>query len=363
MHSPRPASQRAGVPAALAFLCLAFSVLNGVAFIAPAAACACGMYSPPNGHDASVPGEAALISWGDGREDIWISLDVDSDASAGALLFPVPDAKTKVSAGSGTLFTELAELTKPPEPSHPAGDGNGRPQAGNTGSVTVQSRQRIGPLDVVVLTPSDPAALQRWLTTNGFVAKPKLNTLLAGYITDGYSFVAARIAPEKKDQPLHGLLDPLRLSFAGPADPVAVYPERLSAGATEPIKLAMYTLTERDPAVSGRNPRLSEIYNAAPRVDAGTYPGLASIMKEFPQRTVISRFAGVVQPVQIVDDYLLTQSDEPHVNKATDAAGPGSGSSDGGTSTLSAVGLGIGAIVVLGAVFTVLARARQRRAI
>lgn len=338
--------------AAVLSLGLAMSSWVGAGLTSPAAACACGAYAPPAGSSASVPSESALVSWGGGREDIWLSLDVHSDAATGALLFPVPDPHTTLSAGPPTLFSELATVTAPPATTaRRHGDGNGA-GAPNPGTVRVESRQRIGPLEVVVLTPTKPAALQLWLTAHGYTAKPQLDHLLAGYIAKGYSFVAARMASATAGAALDGGLDPIRLSFAtGSGGPI--YPERLSAKASEPVQLRLYTLTDRDPSITSANGVPSETYNAIPtQAQLAGAAGLVGVRAMFPSRQVLSAFRATLDPGAITDDYHFGQSDRPHARDELPA---------GGYSSLRAMGLGIVALLVIGTGFGLLAR-RARRA-
>ena len=78
------------------------------------------------------------------------------------------------------------------------------------------------------------AALEPWLTANGYAVDPAVQTLFADYIARGWSFAALKLTGEK---PLDGALDPVRFEFATSE---MVYPLLLSQAASTPQTVRLY---------------------------------------------------------------------------------------------------------------------------
>src|SRR5262245_35448153 len=76
----------------------------------PAAVLACGMPL-----DARIPSEQALITYVGGREEIITSVQILSDKPGAAVIFPVPGIPEVEALASDTLFSFLAEVTRPLE--------------------------------------------------------------------------------------------------------------------------------------------------------------------------------------------------------------------------------------------------------
>jgi hypothetical protein len=288
-----------------AVLVSAVVAVAAVPFMTPAWACGCGAYSPGAGGSASVPTETALVRFADGAQDVYLSLTVNSTSKTGALLFPVPDKKATVKAGPTHLFNDLAELTKPPPTADDAGGANGAPGAGGP-SVTVESRQQIGPLDVVTLSSGDPTALLQWLQQNGFSVKPALATAAKPYTDQGWAFVAVRLRPDAAEQALSGVLDPLQIHFATPEP---VYPMRLSSMASEPETVRLYVLSDHRTDLRTADHGLSTTW-AGRLSDHQPGPDLAEVAADGPG--YLTRFDGRLEPVTITDDihFTVASSDE-----------------------------------------------------
>lgn len=341
-------SRRVGTILSLAVLTLL------VPFVAPigiARACGCGAYSPTEGGQASVPSETALVrTTGDGTEDIYVSLTLDSDVRSGALLFPVPDRHASVSAGPRHLFDDLRRIIGPPRSSART-PGDRLDGVGAPASVTVENRQAIGPLDVVTLSSGDPAALTAWLAHNGFSAKPTLTRAALPYTSAGWAFVAVRLRPEAAGTaPLDGRLDPLHLHFATTE---TVYPMRLSSMASAPEQVTVFTLAPTRLAMSSQVRGMAVTY--AGGIDAGEYPELASVTKD--GATYLTRLDGVLAPADITDDFHFQAAEGLRPPDGfTVPAGTSAGS--GATGQIGIAVLGIVAVLGLMAAAVVI---QQRR--
>ena len=340
----------------LALLLCAVLAAVAVPFMTPAWACGCGAYDPGAGGQASVPTETALVRYGGGAEDVYLSLTVHSTATTGALMFPVPDKHATVKAAPAGLFDDLAELTEPPhDDSSGPGAANGGAQA-PAPSVTVQSRQQIGPLDVVTLTSGDARALTQWLQHNGFAAKPALATAAKPYTDMGWTFVAVRLRPDAPHAMLNGALDPLQIHFAT-AQPV--YPMRLSAMATEPETVHLFVLSDHRTELDTADQGLSASWaNQLSGRDLG--PSLTKVVAGGP--TYLTRFDGQFAPSAITDDIRFrTAPSDTSLGTAPETAA--AGDTSGPVKTSSNVGLLIGiaaAIVVVGLLVWISVRRRPR---
>lgn len=199
----------------------------------PAAACACGAPTPPDGVSVSVGEERSLVTFDGTTERIDMVLDMLADGADTGLVVPTPTPAT-VSLGETSVFEALARQTAPIVDTvenwwGPGGDG-----ATAGAAPEVLSEVDLGPISAVTLAASDAAGLQAWLSTNGYGIDPAVQTLFADYIARGWSFAAFKLTGE---DPLDGALDPVRLTFATTE---VVYPLLLSQAATTPQTVRLY---------------------------------------------------------------------------------------------------------------------------
>jgi Uncharacterized protein conserved in bacteria (DUF2330) len=316
-----------------------------------AAACGCGAYSPGAHGQASVPMETALIRWsGDGSEDVYLSLSVTSTVTTGALLFPVPDPNATVDTGPATLFDDLDGLTS----SAVTGQGPPQAEAGAPGApglpaVSIQNRQVVGPLEVVTLLPRSPAALADWLPAHGFAAKPALAVAARPYTDQGWAFLAVRIRPGPGQKAaLRGRLDPLHIHFATTSP---VYPMRLSAMATKPEQVRLYTLAPGRTTLNTATPGMRMTWSGAVRLFSGR-DAIGRVLTGSAR--FLTRFDGVLRPRSVVDDFRFGGAGGAAV------ADPGSAwqGRAGDTNWVLVVGIGGAALVLIAALVTVVQRRR-----
>ena len=69
-------------------------------------------------------------------------------------------------------------------------DSGGPSGASNTKDVTVSAPVNVGPVTAVVIASDDASALTDWLDDNGFAIPDERQSLLEGYVADGYQFIA-----------------------------------------------------------------------------------------------------------------------------------------------------------------------------
>ncbi|MEW1690821.1 DUF2330 domain-containing protein [Streptomyces sp. NPDC091265] len=260
--------------------------------IAPAYACGCGAMVVNRNSQVTVDRETSVVGWDGSTEQIVMQLTVRGNAPEAAWIMPVPHRAT-VRLGDAALFSELGTLTAPVrETRHyfwprakdwPFGgsddtSGAGAPAPGDAAPVGVVGRERLGPFDVARLTATDPAALEGWLTDNGFELPDRLSTALRPYVEQKWEYVAIRLAPQEKGGPLLGRLDPLRLRFASDE---LVYPMRLSRLATTPQSLGLYVLAahrmEPRGPIGGRPPEVTYAGRIGAGQETGAYPALRAL--------------------------------------------------------------------------------------
>jgi hypothetical protein len=208
----------------------------------PAAALACGMPL-----DARIPSEQALIVFAGGRQQIITSVQILSDKPGAAVIFPVPDIPEVEALSTDTLFSFLAEVTRPLERTEERLVWRNGETAGGAapGGVNVLGEGIVGGYSVARLQADDPSALEKWLAENGYRAPEGAEPILRAYTDAGWAFVAVKLAPGEQAA---GALKPLRIGFDSQE---IVYPMRLGALADRPIDVLLYVLTDHRVDIPG----------------------------------------------------------------------------------------------------------------
>ncbi|GHJ91093.1 hypothetical protein SNE510_06120 [Streptomyces sp. NE5-10] len=288
--------------------------------VAPAWACGCGAMITRPSERIGVDREESAVHWDGRNETVVMRFRVHGDARQAAWVMPVPD-RADVTLGDPELFDSIEELAAPErrdrsyfwprEDDWPFDTGHGDGAAAGAapgGAVGVVGRERLGPFDVARLTATDPEALGTWLRTNGFALPDRLTPELRPYVERKWEYVAIRLAPEKRDERLHGELTPLRVTFASPE---LVYPMRLSRLAATPQTLGLSILAahrmEPRSAIGGDRPevtfsgRLDRPEGPVAALTGGAPAHLTVLEQRFPT------------PSRISDDHVLrTVADTPY---------------------------------------------------
>ncbi|MBN0038979.1 DUF2330 domain-containing protein [Cellulosimicrobium cellulans] len=236
----------AGAGRAVRAAAVALALAGGAVVAAPpAVACACGGLVDGPAYDTSVSQETAVLQWDGTTETMLVELDALSNAPEVGLLLPTP-APAEVALADPEVFRELDDLTQPravvsdhrwwPE----LGFGGAGADGAGAAGVAVLDEVRLGPLDVTTLGATDAGALGAWLTEREFQLPESVRSALAPYVSEGWSFVAARLAPEEAAA-FDGTLQPLRVTFASAS---LVYPMRMSAVADGTQSTRTYVLAD-----------------------------------------------------------------------------------------------------------------------
>ena len=103
-------------------------------------------------------------------------------------------------------------------------------------TVDILDRKLVGIFETTTIASRDPAALENWLRENGFVVSSNTGPVIAGYLKDGWCFVAAKI---RRDRPESETSTPHPLSFTFKTDK-PVYPMRLTGVDNDRLKVELY---------------------------------------------------------------------------------------------------------------------------
>ena len=167
-----------------------------------------------------------------------------------AWIMPLPPGG-KVSLGDKDVFGRLKELTKPRPryvPQFLPDSRDGGPQSGVDGpkegaapGVQVVDVQTVGPFEVTTLQGTSAAAVNEWLSANGFPARKEVETTFQEYLDAGWQITATRLTPGGDSAALSNGLDSLRMEF--PTDE-PIYPIKLSRHARTRQRVKLFMLAE-----------------------------------------------------------------------------------------------------------------------
>ena len=299
---------------------LAVAVLaGGLGVASPLAAQACGCGGFVADQKVSVHQETAVVQLTPGHEVVSMQFAADTAATKAAWVMPVPE-RASMELGDQALFDQLDQLTAPEvrtvEVEGDDGDGGaaGAAPPSTQAPVSVTDRVTLGPYDVAQLTGSDPKAVTKWLTDNGFTISAKLSDGLANYLADGWQVVAVKMS-SSGEHTLGGTLPPMRVSFDSPRP---VYPMRLSAGASTPQSLRLYVLADHKMSATSPAPADGDLrlYFAGVN-DQAKYPAVPATAGA---PAFVTRYDGDWQtPSDITDDISFTQApdDQPYKTVVT----------------------------------------------
>jgi hypothetical protein len=254
--------------------------------------------------DARIPSEQALITFAGGREEIITSVQILSDKPGAAVIFPVPGIPEVEALASDTLFSFLAEVTRPRERVEEqliwrlsdGAVGGAAPRG-----VNVLGQEIVGGYSVARLQADDPSALQTWLDQNGYRAPAGAAPILRSYTSAGWAFVAVKLAPNLNAA---GALKPLRIAFDSHE---IVYPMRLGALADHPIDVLLYVLADHRMDIPGMETQYAGL---VAQLDRAPPAELATIFRA-PYLTKLRNSA--IAPETLNADFVVrpAASDEP----------------------------------------------------
>jgi len=207
-------------------------------------ASACGACVVQQGENTIVTGHRMILSVSPQETTLWDQISYQGEPESFAWVLPVQGV-VEVGLSSDALFQTLETLTQvyvsspvincPPPPSCDGTATDGAPNAGGgagsgTGGDPVQvlAQETVGPYETVQLASDDPAALQNWLQSHGYVLPLDLQPVVSSYVDAGFNFLALKLVPGQGVNAMR----PVRVSWPGAG---ATLPLRMVAGGTGAI--------------------------------------------------------------------------------------------------------------------------------
>jgi MYXO-CTERM domain-containing protein len=155
----------------------------------------------------------------------------------------------EVGVSSDVLFQTIDALTQtqvlpPPRncPAAPASCPRVNYTSGGSGEdasgVDVVKREVVGPYDTAQLRASDPAALETWLSTNGFSLPDAVKPVVAAYVGEKFNFLALKLVPGQGVQ----AMKPVRVTTKG--SNVALPLRMIAAGTGATVGITLWIVAE-----------------------------------------------------------------------------------------------------------------------
>jgi hypothetical protein len=243
---------------------LRFSALAGAsvalaAVLSPSDAGACGGYfAPPETHATGVSGHRMAFAVSPTRTVLWDQIQYQGSPASFAWVLPVTggaylelsndawfetlDATTSAQVVSPYVACGSDDPTPPPSGgccgSSAVFDGGGTGGGSGSGGpavppVSVLHEGTVGPYETVTLHANVPNALPAWLTSNGYAIDPSVSPIIDAYVSEGFDFIALRMAPGKGVQQMK----PVRVITPGAGMTLPLRMVSAGTGAKVPIKL------------------------------------------------------------------------------------------------------------------------------
>ncbi len=235
--------------------------LGGVTLCAPTPARACGgcFHEPKPNETASVVTDHRMaFAVSPTQTVLWDRIRYQGDPANFAWVLPVGQG-AYVELAHDEWLAALEAVTAPAIFAPPvscqsnAGGGgfgcgadsasesfDGGSDAGIAKSVGVQviSQAVVGPYDVATIRSSSGEAISTWLTDNGYAIPPNIQPILDEYTTEGFDFIALKLAPDQGVQ----AMQPVRVITPGAG---ATLPLRMvAAGIGSSVGLTLYIVAE-----------------------------------------------------------------------------------------------------------------------
>jgi hypothetical protein len=227
-------------------------------------ACGGGVFRIASAESESmvVGGHQVAIALSPGRTVLWDQIAYSGAPEDFAWVMPVPaGARVEVAASAWIEALDAKTTTQVSSPGvfcfdEPSGGGcgcgmkdaagglSGTPSERDPG-VTVVHEGSVGPYQTATLKSTDPGAIGRWLTENGYRIPADIQPLLDDYTAQGRDFIALRLKPDAGIRAMR----PVRVIMPGT---ITTFPMRmLAAGAGDTVALKVFVITEGRVQVDG----------------------------------------------------------------------------------------------------------------
>lgn len=255
-------------------LVLGFSVaVSALGLLAERDAQACGgCFTPPNQVASDITDERMLLSVSTKQTTLYDQIRYSGNPSSFAWVLPI-HGTVDVGLSADVLFSSIDRLTQttinpppvscPPPPSNCGGFGRNSaaaPSAAGGDSaqdagVAVLKAENVGPYATVQLRSTDPGALEKWLSDNGFVIPADVMPVLNQYVTEGFDFLAMKLLPNqgvssmrpvRVSAPGASLSLPLRMAAIGTGATVGITIWVVGDGRYQPQNFPFYHIEDKD---------------------------------------------------------------------------------------------------------------------
>lgn len=182
----------------------------GLSVFSPRDAAACGGCFGPSQTVTVVTDHRMILSVSPQQTTLYDQIRYQGDPASFAWVLPIVGT-VDVGLSADVLFASLDAITQttirsPPRQcaGPPYCGSNERDSFGATSDaaaapndpdVIVNKRETVGPYDTVQLSSKNPAALDSWLSTNGFNVPDDIKPVIAQYVTEGFDFLAMKLIP------------------------------------------------------------------------------------------------------------------------------------------------------------------------
>jgi hypothetical protein len=228
------------------------SAATTLALETDASACG-GCFHPPQESPTVVTDHRMILSVSKDQSTLYDQVKYQGSPSSFAWVLPI-SGTVDVGLSSDIVFQSLDGITQtsviappqncPPAPNCRSADFGGAQasaptmDAGAGGNVSVIKQEVVGPYLTVQLKATDPAALQTWLTTNGFGVPADVQPVVDKYVAEKFDFLALKLIPGKGIQDMR----PVRVTTKGAS---AVLPLRMvAAGTGATVGISLWVLGE-----------------------------------------------------------------------------------------------------------------------
>lgn len=236
----------------LTFAALSALTIAGTLTLLEGDANACGgCFHPPTEVPTVVTDHRMLLSVAKDQSTLYDQIKYSGSPGSFAWVLPI-SGTVEVGLSSDIVFASLdgstqTQIISPPQncpPPPQCGDrgfasGAAAPAAdGENGGVTVTKREVVGPYETVQLKATDPAALAKWLSTNGFAVPADVQPVIDQYVNEKFDFLALKLVPGKAVQDMR----PVRVTTKGSN---VVLPLRMVAAGTGPtVGIGLWIVAE-----------------------------------------------------------------------------------------------------------------------
>ena len=244
---------------------ITWGLSTALTLLLTSAALACLHGPKDGGYRFDQEAQTALIFWAGGRQELFLSVDYEvtvrspspkSPPSGLAWVVPLPSAPDAYRVADAELLKSASEAwhrARPsPEVASTRSSGEKSLRA-DRGGIRLLEKVEVGDYEIQPIQTTDKAsgaALNAWLTKNGFGEVPAAN--MAYYLERSWTWLAVKAkqgaadrstvrTPTRKGAPQRGTLKPLQISFASEE---IVYPLKFSSHQGT-FSVAIYIATEK----------------------------------------------------------------------------------------------------------------------